>query len=132
MPNPLSWIDPLGLACGPAVKQNSRGQWIDARGRFAKKPTSPHIDPKDIAGKKPSEIDKVATGAGLTPKGPNPMAGKGAYTAPVTGKQRVLVHPEPNCPHCHVNDAAGNRLDIDGKVVPNESPEAHLPLDTTP
>ncbi|WP_181023470.1 hypothetical protein [Pectobacterium atrosepticum] len=98
-----------------------------------KQPTSPDIDPKDVAGKKPAEIDKVARDAGLQPKGPNPMEGKGAYVDPVTSKQRVLIHPDASCgPHCHVNNPAGERLDINGKLVPSESPEAHLPLDMDP
>ena len=44
-----------------------------------KKSKSPHINPKDIAGKKPSEIDKIARNHGLISKGPDPMTGKGAY-----------------------------------------------------
>ena len=57
------------------------------------------------------------------------MVGRGAYTDPNTLKQRVLIYPDAACgPHCHVNNSAGERLDINGKVVPAESPEAHLPL----
>src|SRR5690606_6846417 len=90
---------------------------------------SPDIDPRDVAGRTPSEIDGVARDAGLTPKGPDPMGGRGAYVDPVTGNQRVLIHPDASCgPHCHVNNPAGERLDINGQVVPLESPEAHLPL----
>lgn len=93
------------------------------------KPVSPQIDPAGIAGKTPSEIEGAATEAGLVPKGPDPAAGRGAYVDPVTGKQRILVHPDADCgPHCHVNDAEGNRLDINGNQVAPESPEAHLPL----
>lgn len=95
--------------------------------------SSPTIDPKDVAGKTASDIDKVAKDAGLISRG-EPQSGKGAYVDPATGKQRVLIHPDPksDCsgPHCHVNDAEGNRLDIEGKQVPPESPEAHLPLKT--
>lgn len=85
---------------------------------------SPEIKPSDVAGKTPGEIDQLATGAGLKPKGPDPQNGKGAYVDPVTGEQRVLVHGD----HAHVNDAAGNRLDIKGNVVPSNSPAAHLPI----
>ena len=74
--------------------------------------TSPTIDPGDIAGKSPQEIDQAARNAGLVPKGPDPMAGKGAYVDPVTGEQRVLIHPDGPNPHAHVNDPAGNRLNI--------------------
>ncbi|AVR97288.1 RHS repeat-associated core domain-containing protein [Pseudoduganella armeniaca] len=37
-PNPLQWIDPLGLAGGPAVGVDSHGQWIDASGSAASAP----------------------------------------------------------------------------------------------
>jgi RHS repeat-associated protein len=85
---------------------------------------SPDINPSDIAGKSPQEIDQAAREAGLVPKGPDPMNGKGSYVDPVTGGQRVLVHGD----HTHVNDVSGNRLDINGNIVPPNSPDAHLPI----
>lgn len=92
-------------------------------------PVSPDIDPADVAGKTPDEIDDIAGEHGLESKGPDPKSGQGAYTDPVTGKQRILVHPNPktgDCgAHCHVNDADGNRLDIDGNVVEPESPDSN-------
>ncbi len=93
-------------------------------------PTSPTIDPNDIAGKSPAEIDKIAKGAGLIPKGPDPAGGAGSYVDPVTGEQRILIHPEPASgdPHAHVNDPSGNRLGVNGQVVPLDSPDAHLPI----
>lgn len=94
--------------------------------------TSPTINPADIAGKTPQEIDQIARSAGLTPKGLNPMGGKGAYVDPVTGEQRVLIHPEGPSPHAHVNDPAGARLGPNGPLVPPESPGAHLPIKTVP
>lgn len=84
--------------------------------------------PSRIANRTPSQIDRIARREGLIPRGPNPQAGRGAYLDPLTGQQRILVHPDGSCPHCHVNDPWGNRLDIDGNRVPPESPEAHLPL----
>lgn len=93
-------------------------------------PSSPSIDPADVAGKTPDEIDRLAGEKGLDAKGSDPKAGKGSYTDPVTGKQRILVHPDADCgPHCHVNNPQGERLDINGQVVPPESPDAHLPLE---
>lgn len=89
-------------------------------------PTSPQINPQDLAGKTPAEIDQAARAAGLIPKGPSPQTGQGSYVDPVTGEQRVLIHPDDS--HMHVNNPAGERLDINGQVVPPESPEAHLPL----
>ncbi len=92
-------------------------------------PQSPEINPGEVAGQSPEKIDRIAKDKGLIPKGPNPQAGQGSYTDPVTGKQRILVHPDADCgPHCHVNDPEGNRLDESGNKVPPESPEAHLPL----
>lgn len=56
------------------------------------------------------------------------MKGKGAYLDPVTSKQRVLIHPDSPTPHSHVNNSQGERLDINGNVVPPEYPDAHLGL----
>ncbi|MCL7423219.1 MAG: hypothetical protein M8364_20225 [Methylobacter sp.] len=118
---------PIGSSLNKAICK-SISNAID---RMFNEGSSPYIDPKEVAGKTPSQIDQIARDKGLIPKG-DPKSGKGAYIDPVTGKQRVLTHPEPQSgcagPHCHVNNPAGERLDIDGNVVPPESPEAHLPL----
>ena len=74
------------------------------------------------------QIDKVARDKGLIPKGPNPQGGKGSYVDPVTGKQRVLCHSNCANPHAHVNNPQGQRLDINGKVVPRDSSAAHVPI----
>ncbi|MDP1532600.1 MAG: RHS repeat-associated core domain-containing protein, partial [Rubrivivax sp.] len=89
---------------------------------------SPEIKPSDVAGKTAGEIGQLATDAGLKPKGPDPVGGKGSFVDPKTGEQRVLVHGD----HAHVNDSAGNRLNVDGKKVPANSPEAHLPVKPDP
>jgi hypothetical protein len=89
---------------------------------------SPALHPSEVAGKSPSEIDALAKEKGLIPKGPDPKQGQGSYVDPVTGKQRVLSHPNDCSPHCHVNNAAGERLDADGNVVAPDSPAAHLPI----
>jgi len=54
------------------------------------------------------------------------MNGKGAYIDPVTGAQRLLIHP--NDREYHVNNPSGERIDINGNVVDPKSPLAHLPL----
>lgn len=100
----------------------------DVPAATAVQPVSPIIHPAEIAGKTPAEIDAAANKAGLISKGPDPMNGKGAYVDPVTGEQRILSHPNTEVPHAHVNDANGQRLDINGNPVPPESPAAHLPL----
>lgn len=89
---------------------------------------SPEIKPSDVAGKTAGEIGQIATDAGLKPKGPDPVGGKGSFVDPKTGEQRVLVHGD----HAHVNDPAGNRLDVNGNKVPANSPAAHLPVKPDP
>ena len=88
------------------------------------------INPADVAGKTPQEIHDYALDQGLQPKGPDPQNGKGAYVDPETNTQRILSHPNADPPHAHVNNPAGERLDINGNVVPPESPDAHLPINT--
>jgi RHS repeat-associated protein len=90
------------------------------------------ISPSEVAGRTPQEIDARARQLGLEPKGPNPQGGRGSYVDPQTGKQRVLVHPEGEPPHGHVNNPAGERVGPNGTVVPQESPEAHLPIKMVP
>ena len=88
------------------------------------------IKPGEVIGKTPSEIGARAQRLGLVPRGPAPEGGRGSYIDPKTGKQRILVHPEGESPHGHVNNPAGKRLGPDGSVVPPESPAAHLPIKT--
>ena len=145
--NPLRYTDPTGLyaqvlvgycrlfpaQCATAVAATAAAanSCINNTNKMFNEGISPEIDPKEVAGKSPSQIDKIAKDKGLIPKG-DPEAGNGAYIDPVTGKQRILTHPEPDSgcsgPHCHVNNPAGERLDINGNVVPSNSPDAHLPL----
>jgi hypothetical protein len=87
---------------------------------------SPHLYPRDFIGKTPEEIDRAAREVGLIARGPDPMNGKGAYIDPVTGRQRLLIHPNEG--EFHINNPDGERLDIDGQVVDPSSPSAHLPL----
>ncbi|KAF1040700.1 MAG: putative deoxyribonuclease RhsC [Burkholderia lata] len=68
-PNPITWVDPLGLACGPTVRQNSRGQWIDARGRFAVTPIISLL-PK-LKGKTVKGIEGILRRAGFTRTNPS-------------------------------------------------------------
>jgi hypothetical protein len=77
-------------------------------------------------GRTPQQIDRAARDAGLIPRGPDPMNGKGAYVDPVTGVQRILIHPADR--EYHVNNPSGERLDINGNVVDAKSLLAHLPL----
>lgn len=60
------------------------------------------------------------------------MHGKGSYIDPQTGEQRILSSPAGDkmnpTPHGHVNTAEGNRVGPDGRVVPADTDEAHLPI----
>jgi len=149
---PLSRMDPLGLQEEPVenieeereefdnlfgrklgpnqVPQNIVEEQIAegmCRAPGSKKPPI-YINPANISGLKPGEIDALARSMGLIPRGPDPMNGRGSYLDPDTGQQRILSHPDADPPHAHVNDPSGQRLDINGNSVPAESPDAHLPI----
>jgi hypothetical protein len=124
-------VSPPGTAAWEPYNPLLPGKSLDGlQIPFVHQASSPTIDPQSVAGKTPQEIDQIARGLGLTPKGKNPLAGQGAYIDPVTGEQRILIHPTPTAggPHAHVNDPQGGRLDVNGKPVPAEAPEAHLPI----
>ncbi len=91
-----------------------------------------YISPREVVGRTPSEIHARALELGLQPKGYNPAMGKGSYLDPQTKVQRILSHPEGSPgypePHGHVNNPIGQRIDVNGTVVPSESPQAHLPI----
>jgi RHS repeat-associated protein len=148
--NPLRYTDPSGLQeydpaeereeeiepwasklgpnmADPANQDVIRQELGECKAPWNKKPPI-FIDPADVAGLRPAEIDSLARKLGLDAKGPDPMNGRGSYTDPDTGQQRILSHPDAEPPHAHVNDPSGQRLDIDGNPVPNESPNAHLPI----
>lgn len=122
-------IAAVASAIGRMFNQSDSGNGSQqVTGQGAAEVKSPEIKPSDVAGKTAGEIGQIAVDAGLKPKGPDPVSGKGAFVDPKTGEQRVLVHGD----HAHVNDAAGNRLDINGNRVPANSPAAHLPVRTDP
>jgi len=134
--NELNWFERgLGLVFLAEIRHivdtgDAATHAIRATDNLSNAPRSAHIDPGDIANRTPQQIDDLANDAGLIPRGPDPQAGRGAYIDPVTGEQRILCHPGACPPHAHVNDPAGNRLDISGNIVSPESPAAHLPLST--
>ena len=73
-PNTLTWVDPWGLACGPAVKRNKKGRWIDAKGKFAKTPPKPNF----VAESARHEAGIAGTTKGFHAHGtPNPVNGAG-------------------------------------------------------
>lgn len=117
-----------GIAAVASAVGRMFNQAESGGGQGANEVKSPEIKPSDVAGKTAGEIGQIAVDAGLKPKGPDPVGGKGSFVDPKTGEQRVLVHGD----HAHVNDAAGNRLDINGNKVPANSPAAHLPVKPDP
>jgi len=56
-PNPVAWIDPLGLAPSPATGINSLGQWIDAQGNLAATPNVATLP--ELRGKSIPEVRKI-------------------------------------------------------------------------
>lgn len=87
---------------------------------------SPLIAPGELIGRTAEELDRYGREIGLIPRGPDPVAGYGSYLDPITGQQRILIHPDQG--HFHINNAAGERLDAHGRIVAPEAWEAHLPL----
>jgi hypothetical protein len=118
--------DPPGTTAANAAE----GERITDPSRLLPERAGPtgNIAPSEVAGKTPAQIDARARQLGLTPRGPDPASGRGAYIDPQTGQQRILSHPNASPPHGHVNNPAGQRIDINGNLVPPESPAAHLPL----
>lgn len=92
------------------------------------------ISPSEVLNKTPAEIDEAAKRIGLQPKGTDPMNGKGSYIDPKTKQQRIISSPKGDKmnkkPHGHVNTPEGQRVGPDGKVVADDTPEAHLPIKT--
>jgi len=118
--NPIAWIDPWGW-CG-ATKLNSRGRWIDARGRFTKAPTK--LTFKPLSNKIRTQIRAIADKLGLKPKGlPDAIDGlPRKWTDPTTGKQVLRLDrghtdpvtglpysdPKAAADHVHGYDKSGN------------------------
>lgn len=131
----LPFIPPAVAALGDAalfVGSAALTAWavseaMDGDGEASSSPQS-CPSPDDVSGLSPDEIDDLARQHGLTPKGPDPKNGSGAYVDQ-NGRQRLLIHPNGSpWPHAHVNDANGNRLGPGGQVVAPNSPGAHLPI----
>jgi len=87
-----------------------------------------HISPSEVVGRTPAQINRRARQLGLAARGPDPAGGRGSYIDPRTGQQRILSHPNASPPHAHINNIAGERIGLDGSVVPRESPAAHLTI----
>jgi hypothetical protein len=62
-------------------------------------------------GKTPAQIDEMLRSKGFAPKGPNPVAGKGTYVNPKTGRSVHIDanHPPPKPPHVSVQRPRGSR-----------------------
>ncbi|WP_256593059.1 RHS repeat-associated core domain-containing protein [Pseudomonas sp. 2822-15] len=142
-PNPFTWIDPLGLACGLATRQNSKGRWIDARGRFANKPSVAKLP--SFKGKSVRQVEKILRKNGYTRT--NPANTKNQRWVHPDGSE-VQIHaygngnPTPfkgsNNAHSHKSvgrhgNSNTTELANDGKtVVSTHSAEAHIGMKNPP
>jgi RHS repeat-associated protein len=121
-------LKPGATTSAPLLNSNASENQKGEKSNDGPAGESPTIDPKDVGGKSAADIEKFAGEKGLEAKG-DPKSGRGSFIDPVTGEQRILIHPDgKGGGHTHVNDASGQRLDINGKPVSPESPAAHLPL----
>lgn len=108
-PNAVGWIDPLGLACGPAVRQNSRGQWIDSRGRFARAPDVSNLP--SLKGRSVGQVEDIVRSRGYT------------RTNPANPRNQRWVHPDGSEVQIH---AYGNAMT--GPYKASNNAHAHKSL----
>ena len=133
----MTWIDPLGLACGSAIKQNSKGQWIDAKGKFAKKPAISKLP--SLKGNSIKQIQKKLIKAGFVRTNPaNPKNQRWVHTdgsevqIHAYGNTKTTPYKAGNNAHAHKSlGKHGNQGTIeladDGMTqVNSHSAEAHI------
>ncbi|HGN3019135.1 RHS family protein [Acinetobacter baumannii] len=103
-PNPLTWIDPLGLTDNPLVGL-------------------------DLANMSKKQINDFLSGAdNITWRGGSPDGVFSQWNYTDTGTLAVRLDPPDKVTtynHAHLYDKAGNALDINGNVVDPKSPAAH-------
>ncbi|WP_252216775.1 hypothetical protein [Clostridium sp. VAP41] len=97
----------------PAEKQNEKGNVI-------------FIDGVGNPGK--TFIDMMEPAEGWTYSGS--PDGRFVHIKDGNGNYRVRIDPSDKVteyPHMHVLDGEGNALDVNGNIVPSNSPDAHIP-----
>jgi uncharacterized protein RhaS with RHS repeats len=135
--DPLAWVDPVGLACGPAVKQNSKGRWIDSKGKFANPPDVASLP--SLKGKSVREVEDIMSARGYTRT--NPANPKNQRWKHPDGSE-VQIHaygntnktPFKGSNNAHAHKSLGKygssgttELADDGRTaVSTHSPEAHM------
>jgi RHS repeat-associated protein len=84
----------IGGGAGAALKAASKG-----------------LNANPFKGKTAQQIDRMLRSKGYIPKGPNPMAGKGTYLNPKTGRSVHIDanHPPPKPPHVSVQRPRDSR-----------------------
>ncbi|CNH74158.1 RHS repeat-associated core domain-containing protein [Yersinia pekkanenii] len=103
-PNPLTWIDPLGLSDNPLVG----------------------LDLVNMTKKQISEI--LSNADNISWKGGSPDGRFAQWKFTDTGTTAVRLDPPDKVTlydHAHLYDKAGNSLDINGNVVDSNLPAAH-------
>jgi RHS repeat-associated protein len=107
--NLLGWADPSGLVCGPAVRQNSRARWIDARGRFARPPNVASL--RRLKGNSVGHVEAILRSRGYT------------RTNPANPKNQRWTHPDGSEVQIH---AYGNA--VTGAFKASNNAHAHKSL----
>ncbi|MGH8416865.1 MAG: RHS repeat-associated core domain-containing protein, partial [Pseudomonas sp.] len=138
-PNPVGWVDALGLACGMATRQNSRGRWIDARGRFASKPSVSLLPP--LKGKSIGQAEKILNSNGFSRTNPaNPKNQRWVHSdgseaqIHAYGNTNATPYKAGNNAHAHKsvgrhgNPGAIELADNGMTSVNTHSSEAHIGL----
>ena len=138
-PNPVGWVDALGLACGMATRQNSRGRWIDARGRFASKPSVSLLPP--LKGKSIGQVEKILNSNGFSRTNPaNPKNQRWVHSdgseaqIHAYGNTNATPYKAGNNAHAHKsvgrhgNPGAIELADNGMTSVNTHSSEAHIGL----
>ncbi|WP_268797171.1 RHS repeat-associated core domain-containing protein [Pseudomonas huanghezhanensis] len=136
-PNPVGLADPLGLACGPATRQNSSGRWIDAHGKYANQPSVSRLP--SLSGRSVGHVQSVLQNSGFVltnPANPRNQRWKHADGSEVQihayGGVKNTRHKEGNNAHAHKSmrkhgDATAIDLANDGKtIVSRYSSAAHI------
>lgn len=85
------------------------------------------LSPDKLSKLSPSQLDEALPDGWKYNSSPD---GRYVHIRDGNGNYRIRIDPPDkvtNYRHIHVFDGKGNALDINGKVVPYKSPDAHIP-----
>ena len=86
-----------------------------------------NISPQDISKLTPEELKQKLPPQWSYNGSPD---GRFVHIKDSNGQYRIRIDPPDKVteyPHIHIFDSEGNALDINGKIVPSNSPDAHIP-----